>query len=872
MGVLLYDFPIMGMKQNIIIRNQYTIKGANGKGSRGSTPGAYVLRYMARDNAVEPIAPVRTTAQAVLIQDGGLQAGSGEDVADFITRYMARDSAVESLNEGVTYTPKMSKRKPVEDEQVDAYENTPYVPVVHTANNALKTAFYQQRRLSGMAFGNDDVALSDKDLRERAKEIQRLFDHGKTVMKTVVSFDHKYLQDMGVVSKDLQVRSDGDYRGKVDQLKLRLALMRGVERMGRMYYDDLRYVGVIQVDTQHVHCHFAIVDRGVGTIMPDGTQRGKITEVQRQQLRRGINDSLQSQAELHQMVSAVDYEKRNVASHIRKWAYNAFEQESAAQFILACLPDDTRMWRAGSHAKVMQKPNAIVRQLVEERFADEDSGFSLAMARVEEYADERVSREGLSDTARDNIVAVGRNRIVERAMNGVYKVLAQVPQGQKDVSTEFMRSMSGDLNTTRHKAFSSSEKESGPADSVGLDEFIVRLRSYHARLDYHTVRVDHFSKRIGEFNQAADAGEVHDDAYVMLDFYRTEHQYHSRAQAKYQHYFKSQIDRRDISVTWADVSAYGARVIAMRALRDDASIASISDFDVAEDVGLSVYGERGGGYVAAKGVDKASGRAIVDDRVSRMESRYVQMVGQMRDTLLRRGMDLVIDTDDNEVDNEGFEMKLPPFGKTRPKKAVEEATRKIRQEVADAGLSAGEVDVYTPGVPLMVRMEPAFSFEMVKGVDLHDVAYDISEDTRVGKRNALRFRQLAQKRKMDVDAARKWMEETSQAADVDAELGESARDVERMLYTSYGLDQSLVLPARTTGFENDMGQVGLGDREEGGDDVEYIDGEVDDYAAVASGSTYRLHYRVSDQIDRQIEREIARQMQLDASDELGDAN
>ena len=60
-------------------------------------------------------------------------------------------------------------------------------------------------------------------------------------------------------------------------MRLRMAIMHGLERMGHRF-DDLRYVGVIQVDTLHVHCHLAMVDAGFGRRVRTG--EGHATEGQ----------------------------------------------------------------------------------------------------------------------------------------------------------------------------------------------------------------------------------------------------------------------------------------------------------------------------------------------------------------------------------------------------------------------------------------------------------------------------------------------------------------------------------------------------------------------------------------------------------------
>lgn len=68
----------MGLKQSVVVVNEYTIKTGNKGGSRGGSPGDYVLRYMARKLATEGIAPIR-------LEDGDSQ----------IARYEARKRAAD---------------------------------------------------------------------------------------------------------------------------------------------------------------------------------------------------------------------------------------------------------------------------------------------------------------------------------------------------------------------------------------------------------------------------------------------------------------------------------------------------------------------------------------------------------------------------------------------------------------------------------------------------------------------------------------------------------------------------------------------------------------------------------------------------------
>ena len=72
----------MGLKQSIVVKNQFTVKTGDSGGRRGTTPGRYVTRYMARKGATEPIAPIRQN-----------------HTDDFIQKYMAREVATESLRD-----------------------------------------------------------------------------------------------------------------------------------------------------------------------------------------------------------------------------------------------------------------------------------------------------------------------------------------------------------------------------------------------------------------------------------------------------------------------------------------------------------------------------------------------------------------------------------------------------------------------------------------------------------------------------------------------------------------------------------------------------------------------------------------------------
>ena len=149
-------------------------------------------------------------------------------------------------------------------------------------------------------------------------------------MKTVLSFSPEYLQETGVVPKGFVAQNKGDYRGHIDQMRLRMAIMHGLERMGHRF-DDLRYVGVIQVDTLHVHCHLAMVDAGLGRRVRTEKgmqQKGKLTSADISLLRRGVDSWLDENQHVAHMSSAVGYERMNVAAFVKRWAHEKVLDES----------------------------------------------------------------------------------------------------------------------------------------------------------------------------------------------------------------------------------------------------------------------------------------------------------------------------------------------------------------------------------------------------------------------------------------------------------------------------------------------------------------------------------------------------------------
>ena len=561
----------MGLKQLIVVKNQFTVKTGDSGGRRGTTPGRYVTRYMARKGATEPIAPIRQSR-----------------TDDFIQKYMARESATEAL------------RNPIE--------------VQRKAEDVVK--------FGGVAFGYGQVALSDEELIDASNDIQRCFDEGKTVLKTVISFDEDYLRENDIIDSNFVFQKAGDYRGHIDQLKLRRAIMSGLECMGRSY-DDLQYIGVIQVDTGHVHCHLAMVDKGVGKLVDNGEQKGKITQRAMNQFRRGVDLELDNQKTIQYMASHFQAEKRNVKSFVKKMSYIAIDEHGLGQLMLAALPDNSNLWRADSNDKRMIKANRLAREFVRNIFNKDESGYREAQAGVLAYVNKRAEREDLSDKEQQYLIGRGYKQIEDKAINSVYETLRQYRDNDFKVHTRMLDIAVSDLDQL-------ASQRDDP-----LAQFGYRLRSYSSRRKHHMEEKHKYKKLVSELESKSDRNEVAD---AFLEFYRHEMLYNAQLQAKYQTFLSFLPKRNEFEQDVRDLIDYEKRMIDLERMINDKSMRRMKP-ENAENFGYSTYGQHGGQYVALKNT------SILEARLDVMRETFKKHESNLNDKLFDAGFKLVRDVD-----------------------------------------------------------------------------------------------------------------------------------------------------------------------------------------------------------------------------------
>lgn len=408
----------MSLKQSIVVKSEYTIQNkTTGKGSRGSSIDNFIYDYMARKGCSDVIYPLPDNSQEVVLNEQtDNKYDSDEELDAYVNRYMARESAVEKI------------RKDTDDEEI----------------------FYNVDNADGVAFSNDSISLSDAELKKLADDIQKAFLKGKTVKKTVLSFDEDYLKSRGIVDKDLVVEERGDYKSAYDQAKLRNAITHGMKRLvGKS--KTTKWVAVIQNDTKHLHCHLCIVDTGKGIIMEDGTQKGKISQKDLSLLRRGVDAYLDEK----QTVAALTADIQADTMQIKSLVVNAllkndnekldeFKSKVFLESLMCLLPKNRSKWSANSNSKEMKKANLLVGDAVDKVLQSSDK-YKVLLSKLDAYGEYRREAEDLDDDMVVSLKKSGIAKIKTKCINSVYTECKAMLKSAKAVTpTDFIKTLASD--------------------------------------------------------------------------------------------------------------------------------------------------------------------------------------------------------------------------------------------------------------------------------------------------------------------------------------------------------------------------------------------------------------------------------------------
>ena len=595
----------MSLKEDIVVVNEYTTKTKSG-GTRGGTPGKYVTRYMAREAAVEPLL---------------FSVGDG-----YVMRYMARPGAVEHL---------------YDDE-----------------------ALYTKDLTDSVAFGSEDMSLSAKDLKSRSDEIQNCFDDGKTIFKTVFSFTDEYLHRTGVVSDDFEFHSKGDYRGHIDQVKLRKGIMAAMDAIGR-YHDDWRYVGVIQVDTSHVHCHICAVDRGKGNIVTagkfKGQQRGNLSMKEISAARRAMDNVLSPRKNLKKLY----VQKDELVNEMKKLAtveHILYAQDM--QMLVNILPSNTKMWRAKSNAKEMKRPNQMLRTFVHNTLL-QSSYYDLFRKDIHEIAMYRKNREGLTDKEVRDIESKSERALEDQLMNRVYRSLKR-KKPKKTKSTKYLHEAKEDVKDYK--------------DTSG--SYTDMFRSYNRWYELHKQQEDYWSKML----DLMDTSQMNEHGRKFYEYAKTEYAYQKALHEKYTYILTflraGELDPNKLDEYYKTLSD----VQACERMMNDETLRSGKDMGnsgVREAYGFTKYGVAGGSKVGVPGdtTDPDSEAYMHQQYLNALARRRAMIDEYLASYNLR--MDDTGELKPNMTDEHFHNINPMDLHKTRTNRPVKKAAWKRFYEVAE---------------------------------------------------------------------------------------------------------------------------------------------------------------------------------------------
>lgn len=162
----------------------------------------------------------------VIMSQFNINGSRGKDAGKFISDYVSRDSATDA--------------------------STAYIPDPHIT----------PVQGDGVAFTLDKSFLTRNETLDVAERVQNLHQTGtRAIQQMVISFDHDYLVNQGIVDKDAVIIRKGDYRNEYDDVRLRHAVRSGLQSLvDREGYRDGKAIACVQWDTRHLHVHAVVYE------------------------------------------------------------------------------------------------------------------------------------------------------------------------------------------------------------------------------------------------------------------------------------------------------------------------------------------------------------------------------------------------------------------------------------------------------------------------------------------------------------------------------------------------------------------------------------------------------------------------------------
>lgn len=481
----------MGLSSQIVIRNEFT---NTQNASRGASPGNYIVNYTARDDAAEKLAPV-----------GVNNASLDQYIAFYSTRHKLTNQAKSEF----------------------------------AGKNELKKALFLLDGRDGRGFGSLGLSYRYEELEEEAEQIQDCFDKGHTIQKTIISFTTDYLIKLKVLPADFKHKEKGDFAGKLDQLKLRRAIIKGVNKFTELAkFAKPIWVGTIQTDTHHVHAHLTIADKVFSKVRKfiDGTEKGKITKHEREGMRRGIHRSLQSDKGFAHYHSGIENAKQESVANVRSLTVQQMNTSVQLQQLIAALPVDEEEWVYNSDSKSMTRANHLMNTYLTSLDTEHGdiTGVKKLEAELEKFAEDSLGAEEGTETTKVQFVEFGRQMAMERMGNGVYA----------EIKEHFMKERRKKRNPTPVKTPLLEIGAKDTSELIGLAKkkpevlTLVQLRfqMFSERKMKHLSEGLNFHGAYREFGEALLNKQVAEESLPIGRFYKNEMVTHFELVDKYRAY------------------------------------------------------------------------------------------------------------------------------------------------------------------------------------------------------------------------------------------------------------------------------------------------------------------------------------------------
>ena len=711
------------LMHDIVIVNEFSVNG-----SRGKTPGNYILEYCLRDEATENMAPTFVKSSKVQQINEQFQNMIHTPEIDMEPKYKKRKKSDAKSNS--------------ESEEVDISNDYVRYMARETATNVLllkgvdnveklKSEFKGIQKLSGRGFNDKSISLSNDEIRAIASDADdAMADKNKTILKTVVSFDTDYLIRMGVLPAGTEVKKKGDLYGKADQAKLRMAIQHGMRNI-KSDFSDLKWIGAIQSDTEHIHCHLLAWDDGPGKrFARNGEQKGKLSMQMMHKIRVGIDNSLDHNGKIKPLSIQMSCEKQNTLSYIKRFTSKIIEERGLPQYLMACLPKDNKnLWRASFNADGgidntmilkgkkyhgnMKKANEIVRGYVIDLLNRPDSGFIEAKKARHEYFEackERgdynnetidypyINSKGKQSVRKKRITPDEKVReldkkyeeeVIINGMNAVYGILKNVDEKTINTQTSFIDAMAMPYEEMIY--YVKDDK---------MMEFGFKLRSYASRLEYHKTNYKNVNQILHDYEDG-DQSTYDPASKAVYDFLKIEQQYNHALMCKYQKFLDFYHTDENYKDEFDELYYVRQKALGREAMKNDPAFQTkFTDPRDARQYGLDQYG---------------------------------------------------LDSGDLLFNNPGAFEEI----KKKDDREYYQSLRNFKEHLAENGFLYNEKEH-------KIERGLQYDFEDVKAYDLHHLTYDFTYDFPIAMVNVNNFIEISDKRFAALKKAEKYLESTHQ--------------------------------------------------------------------------------------------------------------